>query len=330
MLDYWLDWTLNERLPSQKRGRFASGTYQLHAPGIMELLPDTQAPDAHACVFSAAIHGNETAPVELLGSWLSALEAGITTLGAPVLVILGNIPALRAQRRFIETNLNRLFTRGIAEPGAEPARARELMSAVDDFFAAHTELPRLHYDLHTAIRASLYPRFVVEPFADTRIAPHQWQWLAAADMQAVLHQHQASWTFSHYSKHYHQAQAFTFELGRVAPFGENDMAALVPMQALLDALGEGRKPAQKAPDEMTFFQVHHELMRQAEDFSLCFAADTPNFSRFEPGTRLAHDSVAGDFIVGDTPLHVVFPNADVALGARAALLVSPTEPPIKP
>ncbi|PRY63537.1 succinylglutamate desuccinylase [Vreelandella songnenensis] len=327
MLDHWLDWTLNERLPSQKRGRFASGTYQLHAPGIIELLPDTPTSDAHACIFSAAIHGNETAPVELLGSWLSALEAGVASLGAPVLVILGNIPALRAQRRFIDINLNRLFQRGLAEQGAEPERARELMAAVDRFFVAHTELPKLHYDLHTAIRGSLYPRFVVEPFADTAITTMQWAWLAAADMQAVLHQHQTSWTFSHYSKHYHQAQAFTFELGRVAPFGQNDMAALAPMLALLKALGEGGKPARQAPGSMTFFQVQHELMRQAEDFSLCFAADTPNFSRFEPGTRLACDSVAGDFIVGDTPLHVVFPNADVAIGARAALLVSPTQAP---
>ena len=36
------------------------------------------------------------------------------------------------------------------------------------------------------------------------------------------------------------------------------------------------------------------------------------------------DSVAGDFIVGDTPLHVVFPNAKVEIGARAALLVAPS------
>ncbi len=327
MLDHWLDWTLDERLPAKQHGRFTGGTYQLHAPGIMELRPDTQTSEAHACVFSAAIHGNETAPVELLGSWLSALEAGVACLGAPVLVILGNIPALHAQRRFIDTNLNRLFKRGLTQQGAEPERARELMAAVDRFFSAHSGLPKLHYDLHTAIRGSLYPRFVVEPFAETSISSIQWEWLAAAGMQAVLHQHQTSWTFSHYSKHYHQAQAFTFELGRVAPFGHNDMAALAPMQALVTALSEGVRPRQQTADSMTFFQVQHELMRQAEDFSLCFPPDTLNFSRFEPGMRLARDSVAGDFVVGDTPLHVVFPNADVAVGARAALLVSPTQAP---
>ena len=325
MLDHWLDWTLDDRLPTQRSGRFASGSYKLHAPGVMELTPKTPQPDAHCCIFSAAIHGNETAPVELIGAWLSALEAGVIALGAPVLVILGNIPALRVQQRFIETNLNRLFNRDLSDSGAEPGRARELMAAVDRFYADHAARPKLHYDLHTAIRDSLFPRFVVEPFSETATTSDQWHWLAAAGMQAVLHQHQSSWTFSHYSKHYHQAQAFTFELGRVAPFGQNDMASLAPMQALLTALSQGQAPARQAPDKMTFFQVQHELMRQAEDFTLYFASDTPNFSCFEPGTRLAWDSVAGDFIVGDTPLCVVFPNANVAIGARAALLVSPSQ-----
>ncbi|PAU71329.1 succinylglutamate desuccinylase [Vreelandella alkaliphila] len=324
MLGQWLDWTLDDKHPSPRSGRFGSGTYQLHAPGILEITPATVRPAAHACVFSAAIHGNETAPVELLGNWLSAIEAGTVTIGAPVLVILGNLPALKAQQRFIKTNLNRLFQRELAETGEEPDRARELMSAVDGFYNRHQALPKLHYDLHTAIRGSLYTRFVVEPFAETMINPEQWEWLAAADMQAVLHQHQHSWTFSHYSKHYHAAQAFTFELGRVAPFGENDMAALAPMLTLISALSAGEQPPKKPAETMRFFQVQHELMRQAENFRLCFDEDVPNFSRFEPGTCLAKDSVAGDFIVGDTPLHVVFPNAKVEIGARAALLVVPS------
>lgn len=325
MLSQWLDWTLDEQRPTAVEGVFASGNYYLHAPGILELRPNTLSPGAFACIFSAAIHGNETAPVELLGEWLSAIEAGIVTLQAPVLVILGNLPALKAQQRFITTNLNRLFTRDLTLEGNEPDRARELMAAVDRFYAQHSSLPGLHYDLHTAIRDSRYPRFVVEPFADATTHPNQWAWLAAADMQAVLHQHQHSWTFSHYSKHYHAAQAFTFELGRVAPFGQNDSASLQPMRALLTALSEGTPPASQPASRMQFFQVQHELMRQSDDFQLCFAEETANFSCFEPGTVLAHDGDSGDFYVGETPLYVVFPNANVDIGARAALLVVPID-----
>ena len=324
MLGQWLDWTLDGERPSPRIGRFPSGTYHLHGPGILELTPNILRPGAQACIFSAAIHGNETAPVELVGDWLSALEASTEQLGAPVLVILGNIPALKMQQRFITTNLNRLFKRDLSEQGSEPDRARELMEAVDTFYARHHALPKLHYDLHTAIRGSLYTLFVVEPYAEAATHPQQWTWLAAADMQAVLHQHQHSWTFSHYSKHYHGAQAFTFELGRVAPFGENDMDALAPMLTLLSALGAGYEPPHKPADSMAFFRVKHELMRQADAFSLCFADDVPNFSRFEPGTCLAKDEVAGDFVVAETPLHVVFPNAQVEIGARAALLVVPS------
>lgn len=323
MLGQWLDWSLDGQFPAASKGVFASGHYHLQAPGILELTPTTPSPDAHACIFSAAIHGNETAPVELLGEWLSALEAGTVTLGAPVLVILGNLPALKAQQRFLTTNLNRLFNRELTAEGEEPDRARELMAAVDDFYARHSALSKLHYDLHTAIRDSRYPRFVVEPFAESTTDATQWQWLAAAGMQAVLHQHQHSWTFSHYSKHYHAAQAFTFELGRVAPFGQNDMVSLKPMRALLTALSAGQHPETQPASHMLFFQVHHELIRQTDAFQLCFAEDTANFSQFEPGTLLAHDGEAGDFRVGDTPLHVVFPNANVEVGARAALLVAP-------
>ncbi|SES23476.1 succinylglutamate desuccinylase [Vreelandella subterranea] len=327
MLGEWLDWTLDEQRDMPRQGSFASGRFDISAPGVLRLTPYRQCPDARACIFSAAIHGNETAPVELIGAWLSELEAGTLTLGAPLLVILGNIPALKAQQRFIQTNLNRLFERGLSVSGDEPDRARQLMTAVDDFFSDNAGLPKLHYDLHTAIRASLYPRFVVEPYRGSATHSEQWQWLAAADMQAVLHQHQHSWTFSHYSKHYHGAQSFTFELGQVAPFGQNDMASLTPMLALLGRLSEGTKPAESAIEAVTFFRVQHELMRHGDNFMLCFDDDTPNFTRFAPGTCLANDSQTGEYRVGDTPLHVVFPNANVEIGARAALLVVPCAPP---
>ncbi|SDJ70189.1 succinylglutamate desuccinylase [Billgrantia gudaonensis] len=327
MLAEWLDASLDGKTPATRRGSVNGGRFTLTGPGLLELVPDDPDPDARACVLSAGIHGNETAPIELLGDCLARLEAGQLRLGAPLLVILGNLPAIRAGVRFVDTNLNRLFRRDLDERGDEPDRARELMAAVDAFFTRHPERARLHYDLHTAIRDSRYPRFVVEPWAESRTPAEQWRWLAAADIQAVLHQHQHSWTFSHYSKHYHGAAAFTLELGRVRPFGANDLDALAPMGRLLAALLGGQTPPGADPARMVFFRVAHELVRHSNDFRLCFADDTPNFTEFAPGTRLAEDAAAGAFTVGETPLHVVFPNADVELGARAALLVRPAPRP---
>ncbi|MGJ7457728.1 succinylglutamate desuccinylase [Halomonas sp. RA08-2] len=327
MLQEWLTRSLEEaEFPEQ--GRLADGHFRWHGHGLMELVPDHPGPSARACVLSVGIHGNETAPMELLDGLMKRLANGELRLGAPTLVILGNPEAARRAVRYVGTNLNRLFRHDLPDAGMEPDRARTLMAAVDAFFARHTGLGRLHYDLHTAIRDSRYPRFVVSPFTErTAVEAAQWQWLAAAEIQAVLHQHRHSWTFSHYSKHIHGAQAFTLELGQALPFGHNDLSVLAPMGKLLAALFEGREPPEAPSGRMAFFRVAHELMRQSEAFHLAFPDDTPNFTAFAPGTLLAEDAQAGETRVGEAPLAVVFPNAAVEVGARAALLVHPEPPP---
>ncbi|WP_251977729.1 succinylglutamate desuccinylase [Salinicola avicenniae] len=326
MLDEWLSLTLDEAEPAVARtGSLPGGHYRVLGRGLLELTPAHRTPDARSLVLSAGIHGNETAPIELLGEWLAALESGRLTLGAPILVILGNLPAIRAQTRFLTTNLNRLFRRDLEATGDEPARARELMQAVDEFFTRHSTWP-LHLDMHTAIRDSRYPRFAVVPYTEESPDAY-WPALAGAGLQAVLFQHQHSWTFSHYSRHYHHAEAYTLELGKVQPFGANDLEALEGMRNWLAALGEGRAAPAGSLESLHFFRVAHELMRHSEQFTLGFAEDVANFTEFPAGTTLAEDARAGAFLVDGAPLAVVFPNANVEIGARAALLVRPTPAP---
>lgn len=327
MLNEWLTSTLAEDSATKPlpQGELPGGRYRMHAPGVIELIPDRPAPDARSMVLSAGIHGNETAPIELLGEWLAALEAGRLKLAAPILAILGNIPAIRAQTRYVSTNLNRLFQRHLEQAGEEPDRARELMRIVDDFFTRHPRA-RLHLDMHTAIRDSRYPRFAVVPFTEHRLTS-RWRDLAGAGMQAVLLQHRHSWTFSHYSRHYHAAEAYTLELGKVRPFGANDLDALGDMREWLAALAEGRESPTAPIESLRFFRVAFELMRHSEAFELKFADDVANFTEFPVGTSLAEDGKSGTFVVEDAPLAVVFPNARVELNARAALLVRPTAEP---
>lgn len=335
MLDEWLTQTLAEdtrldaaslsRVDAGEDGAIHGGRYRMRGPGILELLPRVVVPGARPVVLSAGLHGNETAPIELVGELLAALEAGTITPGTPMLVILGNIPSIRAGTRFVETNLNRLFHRDLDSTGDEADRARELMQAVDDFFTAHPERP-LHLDLHTAIRDSRYPRFAVVPYTDTP-TPSDWGALAGAGMQAVLMQHQHSWTFSHYSRHFHGVEAYTLELGRVRPFGENDLDALTGMRRWLAALAGGTPMTRGDTSSLRFFQVARELTRDAEAFRFTFSEDVANFTRFEVGERLTHTPNGEDFVVEDEPLAVVFPNARVEIGARAALLVRACQPP---
>jgi len=308
--------------------RLPGGQALDRGPGIIELCPEV----VHGAptIISAGIHGNETAPLELLAALAGAIDAGTQALGAPVLLIVGHPSAIVAGERYLQTNLNRLFKRDSAAADVttdEHTRAARLMTAVDAFWAAHAGTthhePALHLDMHTAIRASQYPQFVVEPYSHVTTPDATWQALSGAGMQAVLSQHRHSWTFSHYSRHYHEVVAFTLELGQVAGFGHNDLSRLTGMQRWLSQRVAGGVSPCAEPAAMDFFQVVDELMREGDDFALAFANDTPNFTRFEVGQTIATDSVAGPVVVRDAPLHVVFPNAQVERGARAALLVRP-------
>lgn len=306
-------------------------------PGVIELVPET-ASGAAPTLISAGIHGNETAPLELLQGLALALDRGELSIVAPTLLIVGHPESIPAKTRYLDTNLNRLFRRESDEPATltrEHQRARQLMDAVDAFWMAQPARPvtgqasgsenvALHLDMHTAIRASEYPRFVVSPFSSSVKVPETiWQTLSASGLQAVLMQHRASWTFSHYSQHYHEVVSFTLELGKVAAFGDNDMRPLAGMQQWLDDRVAGRTPPSGDASALRYFQVVEELMRDSDDFALAFDESLPNFSRFSVGETIATDATHGDTVVVDTPVYVVFPNAQVEKGARAALLVRP-------
>ena len=126
--------------------------------GVLELVPERPAADALASVVSVGIHGNETAPIELLQGCLERLAEGQARLGAPVLLVLGSPAAVRRQVRYVGTNLNRLFRRELDKTGMEPDRARALMAAVDAFFARHGALPEATYrDLVERAEALAFP-----------------------------------------------------------------------------------------------------------------------------------------------------------------------------
>ena len=92
-------------------------------------------------------------------------------LAVDLFVCVGNVDAIRAGKRFIDADLNRMFrpVRGSLAQAAESARADAMIAATKAFFdAAGPE--RWHLDLHTAIRPSVYPTFAIVPdlVADAR------------------------------------------------------------------------------------------------------------------------------------------------------------------
>jgi succinylglutamate desuccinylase len=240
--------------------------------------------------------------------------------------ILGNLPAIAQQTRFIEDNLNRLFTPELQGEGLEIDRAKAIMLEMARFYEG-VQGERIHYDLHTAIRASKNEKFAVYPFLHGKPhKKHQLQFMSDCGVNTVLLSQSVTTTFSYYSSRFHQADSFTVELGQVRPFGENDMqkfaAAKQMLQNLITQTELELTPYAQCPLEL--FTVNQVINKHHNDFTLHFADDLANFSDFKKGDLLATESGKEYRALQDAEA-IVFPNANVAIGQRAMLTVVPYE-----
>ncbi|MCG9696735.1 succinylglutamate desuccinylase [Shewanella sp. Isolate11] len=286
--------------------------------------------EVHNIVLSSAIHGNETAPIEICNQLITDLLTGKLVTSQRLLFLFGNPPAINNGTRFIEENLNRLFS-GAHSVGdglinAERVRAKKLEHYVERFFLeGHPDAQRWHYDLHTAIRGSKHEKFAIYPYRHGKAySGEQLMFLAACGIETVLFHHEPTTTFSYYSSHQHHAHAFTIELGKVMPMGHNDMTRFIALKQMLTRLISG-KDLQLAPFSeagLHLYQVHRSVNKQADDFEFTFANDVENFTAFPKGYVLAKE--AGQAIKVNEPNEtIVFPNANVPVGQRTVLCLIP-------
>ncbi len=294
--------------------------WTLQAAGVLAIEPEDS---GASIVISAAVHGNETAPAEMLDAIVADLAGGRLALRQRLLVIIGNPPAVVAGRRFVDENLNRLFSgRHEGKDHPEAHRAAELERLVtrflDDGPVGHR---RLHYELHTAIRASQLERFVIHPHGQA-LADDQLDLLRRADVHAVLFANQPASTFSYFSSHSCRAESMTIELGRVSPLGQNDPSRLEAIDACLRAV-LGGTPLPPVRSEPIRFDVERELVRTgAEPFTFHVDDAVANFTLLEPGRPIISDA-DGDLVIEGEGRRIVFPNPDVPVGQRVGLVVKP-------
>ena len=290
-------------------------------------------------VLSSAVHGNETAPIEICNDLIKNLISGQLHLQERVLFIFGNPASINIGERFVEENLNRLFSGGHSQDqghgegliNKERRRALLLENTVRDFFEQGNNISdnrqRFHYDLHTAIRGSKNDKFAVYPFRHQKPwKEQQLQFLLACGINTVLLSHSPTTTFSYFSSNEFGADAFTVELGKVKPFGENDMTNFAAVIQTLTGFISGQVLALKdyVAEDFSIFEIDQNINRHHQDFQLHFADDVENFTDFPIGTLIASD---GD-IEHRTKKEgeaVIFPNANVAIGQRALLTVTPTK-----
>lgn len=289
--------------------------------GVIAVEPDQ--PGGKDVVFSCAVHGDETAPIELVRDMLHDILSGKLTVTQRTLFLIANPAAIVNGTRFVDMNMNRLFS-GAHQQGDSPEhkRAAKIETYVSQFFK---QQQRYHYDLHTAIRDSAHEKFAVYPF--THGGPYkkeQLTFLAECGVDTILLNQAPTTTFSYYSVRQHNADAFTVELGKVRPFGDNDMSRFAQADTMFRKLISSQDLALPEFDAKRHhvYDVCRTINRSQHDFSLNFPDDVANFTEFDLGYELARDGDVA-YNVEQPGERIIFPNAGVAIGQRALLTVVP-------
>lgn len=287
------------------------------AAAIWRIEPER--PAGRPLIVSAGVHGDETAPVELACAIADAVAGGAFAVRSPWLLAIANLAALRAARRFLDDDLNRLFGgRHEGKAGSREApRAAALERAAAAFCEHHPGA--LHLDLHSAIRASLHRCFAIHPIDDAAELPApSLRLLAGCGIEALVRTGAPAPTFTAHTARRHGCEAYTLELGRVRALGAGAPGELSAVDGCVRALLGGLPPPPGAAPPIVY-RVRRELIKRSEDFRLALPADAPNFTALEPGAEIARD---GDTAwVAEPGERIVFPNPGVAPGLRAGLLV---------
>lgn len=323
-----LELTLAGREPAEKTQLTVEGVrMRWLSEGALEVRPPEARDNGMDLLLSAGIHGNETAPIELLDRLLHDIARGDLKPCARILFLFGNPEAMRHGERYIEQDVNRLFNgRHELTSGSEALRACALERLAASFFSL-PDRSRLHYDLHTAIRGSKIEQFALYPWKEGRQHSRQeLMRLRAAGMDAVLLQNKPSIVFSSYTYDKLGAESFTLELGKARPFGQNEGVNVDRLETRLKQIIEGNEPsfAEDGLDGLQLFSVAREIIKHSETFHLHLPADIENFSELEKGYLLAEDIAQTRWIVEEDGARIIFPNPKVKSGLRAGILIVPT------
>ncbi|PNI05735.1 succinylglutamate desuccinylase [Vibrio diazotrophicus] len=324
----FLKQTLSGEAFSPASDETATLRWNCPAQGIIAFEPVafSDSPQSKSVVISAGIHGNETAPIEIVSELVQDFLAERRSLNVRLLVILGNLEAMRTGDRYLEVDMNRLFSGKHAnyEACEETRRAQVIEQQVISFFEQQPNTQRIHFDLHTARKPSFHVRFGLLPYVESgKYQPEMIDWLRNVGLEALVINHAPAATFSYFSSQTCGAQSCTLELGKALPFGENDLSQFVGIKEGLIALTTCTSCPDNSAAEMPVYKVSQELTKLTEAFELNFAESVQNFTAFEKGSLLATDGDK-EYRVEQDQEWLIFPNSGVRPGLRAGLMLTQT------
>ena len=325
MIDFLGD-VLAQRVPTVAHGVEHDFRWEWLAEGVLSFTPK-QAYEK-AVVLSAGVHGNETAPIELLAQLSQDLFAGALELKVKLLLILGNPIAIRTGQRYVENDMNRMFCGAYQQftDTVEAQRVAVLEQIVTAFFNdSPAQVRRYHYDLHTAIRPSLLPTFALFPYQTHDYDAVMLDSLKAAELDALVYHNAVGRTFTHFSSSQFQAASSTLELGHAKPFGQNDLAAFAAINHVLRAAVSEQALPVRQKQAIQTFRVVDSIIKTEDDFQLNLADSAPNFSVFETDTVIALQQ-GKPYVTAPEQVRILFPNTQVKKGLRAGLILTEVHP----
>lgn len=300
--------------PWLKNGRFTSP-----AAGCLRVCAGHA---KHRALVSCAIHGDETAPIELVDRLIDDIRDGVLMPCVDLLLVVGNPAAIDAGKRCVDRDMNRLFDGAWQQFSELPEafRAHELEEISAAFLRADDGLPCWHLDLHTTIRASRIERFAIANAAtQAELSNDLCALLQCGGVDAIVFHPASRGTFSAFTSRIAGVQALTVELGQGRPFGGNAPASTAAFEsALRDWLATAQVPAGDA-SELRLFEVTRSIIRTDGDFEFYLPDAMENFTILQADQLLAHTD-GGEIraLAGEA---ILFPNRNVAPGLRAGLLV---------
>jgi succinylglutamate desuccinylase len=293
----------------------------------MEFRPHNQDNKTKAIVLSCGVHGNETAPIEIINDIIRDLLNKTLSLKHNLLFILGNPQSMIKKKRFLDENLNRLFDGAWKNKAnnIEVSRAELIEKSIESFYCKERN-NRHHYDLHTAIKDSMHEKFAINPFLHgQKYNKDEFLFLKSCGVTNILLSNMATTTFSYYTSKNFNADGFTVELGKVNDFGKNKREDFIKADDCLRALISTTDLINEKynSEDFNIYEVVGTIIKDSQSFKF-LVDDTKNFIPFSKGTVISTDK-DNSYIVGHEEERIVFPNSNVAIGQRAALMVAKTK-----